>query len=140
MTDVQWDTKIAVIVRDDLAGWQRVNVTAFLTAGIVHAAPEVVGAPYTFADGVVTAPMLQQPVFVFQATPEKMQTLAARAVRRDVTAVVYPDSIFATNNDADNRATVAGLPFDQVAIAGIAVRGESREIDRVIRSVTSRHP
>lgn len=140
MADVQWETKIAIVMREDLAGWQRVNVTAFLTAGIVDAAPEVIGEPYTFADGTIAAPMLQQPVFVLEAPPEKLQTLAARAVRRAVTAVVYPESIFATNNDADNRATVADTRFEDVAFAGVAVRGPAKEVDRVIKSITNRHP
>jgi hypothetical protein len=94
-----------------------------------------VGEPYTFADGVVTSPILQQPVFVFEASTEKIQTVAGRAVRRDMTAVAYPESIFATNN----RATVLALAFDEVRMAGIAVRGPAAEVDRVIKSATSRH-
>jgi hypothetical protein len=30
----QFDTKVAIAVRDDLAPWQRLNVTAFLMSGI----------------------------------------------------------------------------------------------------------
>ena len=40
-----FDTKIALIVRDDLATWQRLNVVAFLASGIASAAPEVMGEP-----------------------------------------------------------------------------------------------
>ena len=32
-----FDTKIAIVLRDDLAAWQALNVTAFLTSGIVGA-------------------------------------------------------------------------------------------------------
>jgi len=35
------DTKIAVVLRDDLEVWQRLNVTAFLVSGIGWRAPEV---------------------------------------------------------------------------------------------------
>lgn len=35
-----FDTKIAYIVRDDLATWQRLNVVAFLATGIASAAPD----------------------------------------------------------------------------------------------------
>ena len=31
---IRFDTKIAVLLRDDLATWQRLNVTAFLVSGI----------------------------------------------------------------------------------------------------------
>ena len=48
---MQFDTKIAVVLRDDLAGWQRINVTAFLVSGIAGTVPEVVGEPYRDASG-----------------------------------------------------------------------------------------
>ena len=31
---MEFDTKIAVVLRDDLAVWQKTNVTAFLVSGI----------------------------------------------------------------------------------------------------------
>ncbi|MCQ8830598.1 DUF2000 domain-containing protein [Streptomyces malaysiensis] len=37
---------IAVIVRTDLADWQKLNVTAFLSSGVAHATDEIVGKPY----------------------------------------------------------------------------------------------
>ncbi len=38
MAVTDFDTKAAVVVRDDLATWQRLNVTAFLMSGITAAA------------------------------------------------------------------------------------------------------
>jgi hypothetical protein len=35
-----FDTKVAILVLDDLAVWQKLNVTAFLATGIASAAPE----------------------------------------------------------------------------------------------------
>ena len=35
-TGMDFDTKIAIVVRDDLAVWQKLNVTAFITSGIAH--------------------------------------------------------------------------------------------------------
>ena len=32
---MDFDTKIAIAVRDDLAVWQKLNVTAFITSGII---------------------------------------------------------------------------------------------------------
>jgi len=36
-------TKVAVLVRDDLEPWQRLNVTAFLVSGVTAANPDLVG-------------------------------------------------------------------------------------------------
>ena len=38
-----FDTKIAIVVREDLATWQKLNVTAFLTSGIVGASEGLLG-------------------------------------------------------------------------------------------------
>jgi len=41
-----FDTKIAIIIREDLATWQKLNVTAFLMSGITGANPGIVGKTY----------------------------------------------------------------------------------------------
>ena len=64
-----FDTKVAVVVRDDLAPWQRLNVCAFLVSGVVAGAGEpVVGPDYEDASGRAYLPMLVQPVLVFEAS------------------------------------------------------------------------
>src|SRR5690606_5419556 len=62
----RFDTKIAVLLREDLATWQRLNVTAFLVSGLGTRLPEVIGEPYEDADGVPYLPMFRQPVLVFE--------------------------------------------------------------------------
>ena len=42
---MQFDTKLAVVLRDDLAVWQKTNVTGFLVSGIAASEPGVVGEP-----------------------------------------------------------------------------------------------
>ncbi|WP_237842779.1 DUF2000 family protein [Cellulosimicrobium cellulans] len=48
---VRFDTKVAVVLRDDLLPWQELNVTAFLMSGISTSAPDLVGEAYRDADG-----------------------------------------------------------------------------------------
>ena len=64
----RFDTKIAVLLRDDLETWQRLNVTAFLVSGVGTAHPEVMGEPYADADGVGYRRMFRQPVLVFEGS------------------------------------------------------------------------
>lgn len=58
---MHFDTKVAVVLRDDLLGWQRLNVTAFMTSGIATL-PDVTGAPYEDASGRRYLPMIKQPI------------------------------------------------------------------------------
>ncbi|WP_255557524.1 DUF2000 domain-containing protein [Modestobacter sp. L9-4] len=60
----RWATKIAVLLREDLAPWQALNVTSFLVSGIVATGTELVGEPYEDADGTRYLPMIRQPVLV----------------------------------------------------------------------------
>ena len=76
-----FDTKIALVVRDDLATWQRLNVTAFLSSGITAAHPQLVGLPYIDADGTSYLPLIGMPVLVFEGDRETLRTVRDRAVR-----------------------------------------------------------
>ena len=62
---MKFDTKIAIVLSDTLATWEKLNATAFLTSGIAASAP-VVGEPYVDADGIEYLPMIGQPVMVFE--------------------------------------------------------------------------
>ena len=70
--------------------WQKLNVTAFLTSGVVaDAGAGIVGDPYEDADGLRYLPMLRQPVLVFTATRERLATVARRALERDLPVAIY---------------------------------------------------
>ena len=43
---MNFDTKIAIVVAEDLAVWQKLNVTAFLTSGIIGATDGMIGEVY----------------------------------------------------------------------------------------------
>src|SRR5712692_2594803 len=103
-TRVIWDTKIAVVLRDDLAQWQKLNVTAFLVSGIAATVDGVVGEPYMDGSGNTYLPMFRQPVLVFAADADRIRQIHERALRREVRPAIYTEEIFATNNDEDNRA------------------------------------
>ena len=136
----QFDTKVAVVIRDDLVSWQRLNVTAFLTSGIVASAgPEAIGDRYEDADGRTYLPLLVQPVLVFEASADELRTLRERAERRGVTIALYTMDMFATGNDDDNRAAVRAVATADLDLAGLALRAPHRDADAVLRGV-SRHP
>ncbi len=48
---MQFDTKVALVIRHDLEAWQKLNVAAFLASGIAAAFPECVGEPYADKSG-----------------------------------------------------------------------------------------
>jgi hypothetical protein len=76
---MQFDTKIAVVLRDDLVTWQETNVTVFLVSGIAGTVPSVVGQPYRDAPGNGYLPMFVQPVLVYEADGRAAAGLRPRA-------------------------------------------------------------
>jgi hypothetical protein len=66
------DTKIGIVVRDDLLEWQKLNVTAFLAGGIAASAPETIGEAYEDATGHQYLPLIGQPVLVYEASLEHL--------------------------------------------------------------------
>ena len=136
----QFDTKIAVVVRDDLATWQRLNVTAFMISGITaQAGAAAIGDDYVDADGRRYLPLLIQPVLVLEAGAAKLQTARERAERRDVPIAIYTSEMFATGNDEDNRAAVRAVATGDLDLVGVALRAPHRDADAVLRGL-ERHP
>ena len=140
MAVTDFDTKAAVVVRDDLAAWQRLNVCAFLVSGVTAAAgPDAIGEDYLDGDGNRYLPLLVQPVLIFEASAEKLKTARERAERRGVPIAIYTLDMFSTGHDAANRAAVRAVATADLDLVGIALRAPHRDADAVLRGL-SRHP
>lgn len=126
-------TKIAVLLRDDLATWQRLNATAFLVSGIAGAQPELLGADYADADDNRYLPMFGQPVMVFETNAETLSAARRRAVDRGVACAVFIEEMFKTGNDDDNRAAVRLFSGPDLRLVGIAVHGPKNGVDRILK-------
>lgn len=136
---VRFDTKIAVLLRDDLPTWQRLNATAFLVSGLAATGPELVGEPYADADDTPYLPMFRQPVLVFEGAKETLTAAHSRAVGRGLPLSVFTSDLFSTGNDRDNRAAVRAVPRDRLDLVGIALTGPRNAVDKVLKGA-SMHP
>lgn len=128
-----FDTKIVIVLREDLATWQKLNVTAFLTSGIVAQAPEIIGGPYRDAAGNVYNPMTIQPMMVLSSDQEGLRTIQRRALERQVTASLYIEEMFATGHDAANRAVFSEFAPDDAKVVGIAIRADRKIADKITK-------
>ena len=129
---MQFDTKIAVVLLDDLEVWQKTNVTAFLVSGIAGTVPGVVGEPYRDATGNEYLPMFVQPVLVYEADAAALRRAYDRAMDRGVTPAIYTYELFATGYDEANRAAVAGVRAEDLDLVGIAFRADRKTVDKVV--------
>ena len=132
---MRFDTKIGIVVRDDLAAWQRLNVTAFLASAVAGGAPEVIGERYEDASGTTYLPMFRQPVLVYAADAEALGRVHGRAVARDLHVAVYIEEMFKTGNDEDNRAAVRAVAAAELPLVGLAVYGPKNAIDKTLKGL-----
>lgn len=129
---MKFDTKIAVVVREDLQTWQKLNITAFTVSGIAGTVEGIIGEPYEDGSGNQYLPMFRQPVLVFHANAEQMRTVYQRALSRQVRFSIFTEDLFQTNNDNDNRATVRARQQEELVVVGMALWAEKKSVDKVL--------
>ena len=132
---MRYDTKIAIVVREDLATWQKLNVASFLAGGLVGASPELAGEPYQDASGRFYGPLIRQPVLIFAASAAELTNVLQRAQQRGVRPHLYTKELFATGNDVDNRAAVAAVTTGALDLVGLVLHAERKEIDKIIKGL-----
>src|SRR5882724_6477388 len=133
---VRFNTKIAVVLREDLAVWQKLNMTAFLVSGVAGTDADTIGEPYEDASGHRYLPMFRQPVLVFAGSAEQLRRAYDRLRAGGLRFAVFTDDLFATGNDGDNRAAVKAVRSEDLRLAGMAVRGERKAIDKALKGLS----
>lgn len=130
-----FDTKIALVVRDGLAGWQKLNVTAFLASGVAADAPEAIGEPYVDGAGRAYGRMFAQPVMVFAADLEGLRKALRRAQAEGLSVVPYVAAMFATGHDAANREVFQAEDPEALDLVGIGLRGPKKAVDKALKGL-----
>ena len=72
------------------------------------------------------------PVVVLAGDAAAVRRGFDRAQGRGLMLSVYTDDLFATGNDVDNRAAVAAVATDDLHLAGFALAGDRRTVDKAL--------
>jgi hypothetical protein len=129
---MQFDTKIAVVIRTDLQPWQKLNVASFLTSGIAAAFPDCIGEPYEDASGTRYHALIGQPILIYGADGPALTRALDRALTRSVKPAVYTEDMFKTTHDAANREAVRAVARPDLNLVGLAMRAERKVIDKIV--------
>ena len=128
-----FDTKIAIIVRDDLATWQKLNITAFLMSGITAENIDLIGEKYVDKDGNHHLPMSRQPVIVLSGAANVLRKARNRANERGIATVAYIEEMFSTGHDEANRAVFSEHMASEDNTVGIALRADKKTVDKIAK-------
>lgn len=128
-----FDTKIAIVIREDLVVWQKLNVTAFLMSGVVGATPGLIGQPYEDAAGNLYNPLSIQPVIVLAADQATLNTIHRRALERGVRTALYIEEMFSTGHDEANRAVFKQFAPENAKVVGLSLRDDKKIVDKITK-------
>lgn len=134
-----FDTKIAYVLRDDLAGWQALNVTAFLASGVIGASADILGEDYVDAAGNRFHPLCIQPMIVLACDGATLSKIHRRALERGVRCAAYVEEMFATGHDEANREAFSAFTPEDAKIVGLGLRAERKLVDKITKGARM-HP
>ncbi|QPC89423.1 DUF2000 family protein [Mesorhizobium sp. INR15] len=134
-----FDTKFAIVLKDDLPVWQKLNVTAFLTSGIIAQFPDIIGEPYRDRAGNLYNPLSVQPVIVLSADQSVLGSIHRRALERGIETSLYVEEMFSTGHDVANRAVFAEFAPEDAKVVGIALRADKKLVDKITKGARM-HP
>lgn len=129
---MQFDTKIALVIRSDLEGWQKLNVSAFLASGVAAAFPGSIGEPYQDGSGTPYLSLIGQPILIYGGDGPQLSRALDRALTRDVTPAIYTEDMFKTTHDAANREVVRAVARADLNLVGLGFRAERKVVDKIL--------
>ncbi|MFC0241461.1 DUF2000 family protein [Rhodopseudomonas telluris] len=129
---MQFDTKIALVIRTDLEAWQKLNVAAFLSSGIAAAFPECIGEPYQDGSDTPYHALIGQPILIYGADRPALARALDRALARNVKPAIYTAEMFKTTHDAANREAVRAVQRTDLDLVGLAVRADRKVVDKIL--------
>lgn len=128
-----YENKIALVIKDDLQSWQKLNVASFLASSIAIKFPATHGNEFINASGSVYLPFIKHPVLIYKADSEaEIKRAFNRAKERELAIGIYTEPLFATKNEAENHIEIAKCTDENQILVGIAIYGESKKVSKAL--------
>ena len=128
-----FDTKIAMVLLSSLMTWQKLNVTSFLTSGIIGETSSLIGEKYVDKSEYQYLALNRQPVVVLEAELSVLKKIHARILERSLNCSLYIEDMFVTGNDEANRGTVKNYSSEDLPLVGLALRDDRKIVDKVTK-------
>jgi len=128
-----YDKKISIIIKNDLADWQKLNVTAFLAGAVAIKFEETHGKSFINASGSEYLPFIKHPILIYKAdTDVQLRRAFSRAKERELEIGIYTYPLFDTKNEEGNLIEISKYTDDEQQLAGIVIYGENKKVDKAL--------
>ena len=128
-----FDTKIAIILLNSLQIWQKLNVTSFLTSGIIGDNPSLVGDSYKDNSDYFYLPLNRQPVIILEADLNNLKKIHLRIINKSLKCSIYINDMFSSGHDEANRKTVKKYQSLELPLVGLAIREKKNIVDKITK-------
>jgi hypothetical protein len=128
-----YDNKIALVIKNDLQTWQKLNVASFLASSIAIKFPETHGKAFINASNSEYLPFIKHPVLIYKAdTDAEIVRAFSRAKERQLHIGIYTEPLFTTKNEEENHIQIAQCTDESQVLVGIAIYGEIKKVNKAI--------
>lgn len=128
--------KIVMILDPSLERGVAINTATHIAVQLGCLAPEVRGTEVVDSSGDRHAGVPIYPNVVLQGTAEQIKEVVAKARAADVVVVDFPKAGYETSTDEEFVAKVAEGARDSIVYFGVAIYGETANVNRLTRGLT----
>lgn len=130
---MEFETKFAIVIADDLPIWKKLNVVSFLSGGVTRSPSVNIGDRYCDASGCEYLSLFVQPIIVLKAKQEKLSTFIQRANKEQAEMAIFIEDMFISNHDEANRQMVNQYSTEHLPFVGLAMFGSKKQVDKVFK-------
>ena len=128
-----YENKIALIIKNDLHSWQKLNVASFLASSIAIKFPDTHGKAFINASGSEYLPFIKHPILIYKADNEdELKRVFNRAKERKLYIGIYTEPLFSTKNELENHIEIAKSSDENQVLVGIAIYGENKKVGKAL--------
>jgi hypothetical protein len=128
-----YDNKIALVIKNDLQNWQKLNIASFLASSIAIKFPDTHGKEFINASGSSYLPFIKHPIIIYKAESEaEIKRAFNRAKERELYIGIYTEALFKTRNEDENHIEIAKCTDEDQVLVGIAIYGENKMVNKAL--------
>jgi hypothetical protein len=130
---MSYENKIAIVIKNDLQTWQKLNVASFLASSVAIKFPDTHGKAFINASNSAYLPFIKHPILIFGAeNSEQIKRAFNRAKERELHIGIYTEPLFATKNEEENLVEIAKCTDDGQNLVGIVIYGDVKKVNKAL--------
>ncbi len=133
---MEFENKIAIIIKNELLNWQKLNIASFLASSVAIKFPKTHGKSFINALKSEYLPFIKQPILIYQADDQaQIDRAFTRARQRELHLGVYTNSLFSTKNEEENHIEKGKLTDENQTLIGIIIYGENKKVNKALNGL-----